>query len=155
MIATASSRDFERQEKLGVDAVYDYRDPEVVAHLRSHRPFRYLFSASGDAVSHKAFAQLLEPDGGRFASVLPVQVKVPSNVEGIYTAFSMTTQTEGHEAFRNWWYGAYLPRVLSSGSVEPVALIERIGGLSALQEASKAVSDGKVKGKVIINPSEK
>lgn len=151
---TASSRDIERQMKLGATEVVDYRDVDVVDKLRKSGPYKYLFTASGDAASQKVLASLLEPNGGAFASVLPSTVELPANVNVIYTAFSQAAQKEEYSEWRDWWYQEYLPRVFSESLVEPVRFTKVDGGLSALQQASQDVFDGKIKGKLVINPQE-
>ncbi|EUC27879.1 hypothetical protein COCCADRAFT_41509 [Bipolaris zeicola 26-R-13] len=154
VVVTASPRDVERQTKLGASEVVNYKDTDAVAKLRSLGPYKYLFTASGDAASQSALASLLEPTGGSFASVLPGAVELPANVNLIYTAFSQAAQKEEYSEWRDWWYQEYLPRVLSGGLVEPVRFTKVQGGLSALQHSSQDVFDGKVKGKLVIDPQE-
>ena len=131
----------------------DYKSADVVEQLREQGPYKYLFTASGDAVSQKAIAALL-PNGGRFASVLTSGVELPPDVEIVYTAFSQAAQKEEYSDWRTWWYHKYLPEVLSNGLVEPVMFTKIDGGLAALQQANQDVSDEKVRGKLIINPQE-
>ncbi|EMD94559.1 hypothetical protein COCC4DRAFT_54262 [Bipolaris maydis ATCC 48331] len=154
VVVTASPRDVERQMKLGASEVVNYKDTDAVAKLHSLGPYKYLFTASGDAASQSALASLLDSTGGSFASVLPSAVELPSNVKLIYTAFSQAAQKEEYSEWRDWWYQEYLPKVLSGGLVEPVRFTKVQGGLSALQQASQDVFDSKVKGKLVIDPQE-
>lgn len=154
VVVTASPRDVERQMKLGASEVVNYKDTDAVAKLRSLGPYKYLFTASGDAASQSALASLLESTGGSFASVLPSAVELPSNVNLIYSAFSQAAQKEEYSKWRDWWYQEYLPKVFSGGLVEPVRFTKVQGGLSALQQASQDVFDSKVKGKLVIDPQE-
>ncbi|KAF2683556.1 oxidoreductase domain-containing protein [Lentithecium fluviatile CBS 122367] len=154
VVATASPRDVERQKRLGATEVVDYKAADAVDRLRQLGPYKYLFTASGDAASQAALAALLQPQGGKFASVLGGQVDLPPNVERVYTAFSQAAQKEEHSAWRDWWYGEYLPRVLQDGLVEPARFSKVSGGLAALQQASTDVFKGKVRGKIIVNPQE-
>ncbi|RMZ70799.1 alcohol dehydrogenase [Pyrenophora seminiperda CCB06] len=153
VVTTASPRDNERQQKLGATHVVDYRAADVVDKLRQLGPYKYLFTASGDAASQKALATLVQPTGGKFASVLPSTAELPSNVDIIYDAFSQAAQKEQYSDWRDWWYQEYLPEVLSKG-LESVKFTKVEGGLSALQQASEDVFNGKVKGKVVINPQD-
>ncbi|RAR09013.1 oxidoreductase domain containing protein [Stemphylium lycopersici] len=153
IVVTASPRDVERQMKLGATAVVNYRDADVVDKLRRLGPYKYIFTASGDAASQEALAALAPP-GGKFASVLPSAIELPSNVDVLYTAFSQAAQKEEHAEWRDWWYQEYLPRILSEGLVEPVKYGKVEGGLSALQQASQDVFDGNVKGKLVLNPQD-
>lgn len=109
---------------------------------------------SGDAASQKALASLLQPQGGRFASVLGGDVELPSNVERVYQPFSQAAQKEENGEWRAWWYREYLPKVLQEKLVEPVKFTKKDGGLAALQQASAEVFEGKIRGKVVINPQE-
>lgn len=154
VVVTASPRDVERQMQLGASEVVNYRDADIVDKLRKSGPYKYLFTASGDAASQKALASLVEPSGGAFASVLPSTVELPSNVNVIYTAFSQAAQKDEYSEWRDWWYQEYLPRVFSESLVEPVEFTKVGGGLSALQQASQDVFEGKIKGKLVINPQE-
>jgi NADPH:quinone reductase-like Zn-dependent oxidoreductase len=144
----------ERQKMLGATEVIDYNAADVVDKLREVGPYKFLFTASGDSVSQKALATLLEPTGGKFASVLPSTIELPPNVDMVYTSFSQAAQKEEHSEWRDWWYQQYLPDVLSKGRVEPVKFTKVDGGLSALQQANQDVFDGKVRGKLVINPQE-
>jgi NADPH:quinone reductase-like Zn-dependent oxidoreductase len=150
---TASARDVDRQKRLGAATVIDYKSVDVVEQLRQQGPYKYLFTASGDAASQKAIAALL-PNGGRFASVLGSGIELPPNVEIVYTAFSQAAQKEEYSDWRTWWYQNYLPEVLADARVEPVKFTKIEGGLAALQQANQDVFDSKVRGKLIINPQE-
>lgn len=131
----------------------DYKAADAVEQLRQLGPYKYLFSASGDPASQKALASLL-PNGGRFGSTLGGDVEMPANVERVYMPFSQAAQLDENHEWRDWYYGEYLPGVLHEGRVEPVDYTKVSGGLEALQQASKEVFEGKVRGKVIINPQE-
>lgn len=121
--------------------------------LRKLGPYKYLFTASGDSASQQALAALL-PEGGRFASVLPGSADLPAGVEIVYAAFSQAAQKEEYKPWRDWWYGSYLPDILMKGAVERVKHVKVEGGLASLQQASQDVFDGKVRGKLVINPQE-
>jgi NADPH:quinone reductase-like Zn-dependent oxidoreductase len=153
VVVTASLRDIDRQKRIGASEVIDYKSAGVVEKLREHGPYKYLFTASGDAASQKALATLL-PNGGKFASVLPGAVELPQNVEVVYTAFSQAAQKEEYSNWRNFWYQEYLPEVLARNLVEPVKFTKVGGGLAAMQQASQDVFDGKVRGKLVVDPQE-
>jgi hypothetical protein len=115
-----------------------------------------MYTTSGDDVSQQALASLLQPGGGRFASTLGGDVKLPENVERIYEFFGIVTQKEGSkfEEFAKWWYGEYLGKVIADGSVEPTAFNKLSGGLGGLQAAADGVLEGKIRGKPILNPQD-
>ncbi|KAF2034052.1 GroES-like protein [Setomelanomma holmii] len=153
VIVTASPRDIDRQKRIGASAVIDYKSTDVVERLRENGPYKYLLTASGDAASQKALAALIL-DSGKFASVLPRAIELPPNVEIVYTAFSQAAQKEEYSAWRSFWYQEYLPEVLAKNLVEPVKFTKIEGGLGALQQANQEVFDGKVRGKLVVNPQE-
>lgn len=155
VVVTASPRDFERQKRLGASEMIDYKAADAVDRLRQLGPYKYLFTASGDPASQKALASLLEAQGGgEFASVLGGEVELPSNVQRVYRAFSQAAQQEEYSDWRAWWYREYLPKVLREGLVETVKYTKVPGGLGALQQASTNVFEGKVRGKLIVDPQE-
>ena len=138
---------------MGAAEVVDYKDPNVVDKLRELGPYKYLFTASGDGVSQKALASLLD-DGGRFASVLGGDVQLPSNVERVYLPFSQAAQHAEHSQWRDWYFKEYLPKVLQEDLLEAVKYTKREGGVTALQQASADVFEGKVRGKIVVDPTE-
>jgi len=154
VIVTASPRDTERKKSIGASEVLDYKAPDTLERLRALGPYKYLITASGDPTSQKTIASLLQPEGGTFASVLGGDFELPANVKRVYAAFSQAAQSKENAEFRTWWYRNYVPKVLNDGSIQPVSFIKRSGGLAALQEASKDVADGRVRGKIVINPQE-
>lgn len=151
VVTTASPRDIERQKQLGVSDIVDYKAADAVEQLRKLGPYKYFFTASGDAASQRALASLLDRKGGKFASVLPGAVELPPNVDIVYTAFSQAAQKQELGDWRAWWYQEYLPTILLSKDLVEVKYTKVGGGLSALQQASQDVFDGKVRGKLIVN----
>ncbi|PVI00145.1 putative alcohol dehydrogenase [Periconia macrospinosa] len=155
VVVTASPRDSERQKKLGASAVIDYKASDAVEKLRDLGPFKYLFTGSGDPASQKALASLLpQPEGGQFGSVLAGDVALPANVQRVYGFFSGASQLDENAEYRGWYYQEYLPKVLREGLVEPAQFTKVPGGLEALQQACADVFEGKVRGKLIVNPQE-
>jgi NADPH:quinone reductase-like Zn-dependent oxidoreductase len=143
-------------KQLGASNVLDYKSPTIIQELQALGPFKYMYTTSGDATSQQTLAALLQPGGGKFASTLGGDVKLPENVERIYEFFGNMTQKEGLQfvEFAKWWYGEYLGSVISDRSVEPTAFTKVPGGLGALQAAGDAVLEGKIRGKPIVNPQE-
>jgi NADPH:quinone reductase-like Zn-dependent oxidoreductase len=154
VIVTASPRSTSTLTALGASAVVDYKSSDVLEQLIALGPYKYIFTASGDSTSQSTISSLLQPSGGKFASVLPLSTSLPSNVEVVYTAFSQAAQKEEYSEWRDWWYGSYLPSQLSPGVASPVSYTKVEGGLSALQKASQDVFDGKVRGKLVVDPQE-
>ena len=71
VICTASPRSHPSLLALGASSVFDYKASDVLDQLRASGPFRYAMTASGDSAPQRAIAELLQPTGGQFASVLP------------------------------------------------------------------------------------
>jgi NADPH:quinone reductase-like Zn-dependent oxidoreductase len=92
VVVTASPRDAERQKRLGASEVVDYNTADAVDRLPQLGLYSYLFTESGDVPSQQAFAAVLQPKRGKFASVLGGVVDLPSNVERVYTASSQARQ---------------------------------------------------------------
>jgi NADPH:quinone reductase-like Zn-dependent oxidoreductase len=156
VIATASPRGFDHLKKIGATDVLDYKDADVLEKLRAMGPFKFMYTTSGDIASQKTLADLLGPEGGKFASTLGGEVDLPKNVERVYEFFGNVSQKEGaeFEEFARWWYGEYLGKVIGDGSIEPTSFVEVKGGLGAIQKTADDMLDGKIRGKPIINPQE-
>ncbi len=158
VIATASPRATDNLKSLGASVILDYKSPKILEDLSTLAPFKYIYTTSGDAYSQQTIAKLLRSEGGKFASVLPYKGEdpLPSNVQSIYTAFATTTQQDLPEAkkFARWWYDEYLGKVIRERIIKPTAFEKRAGGLHAIQKAADETLEGKVKGKVVINPQE-
>ncbi len=157
VIATASPRAASHLTSIGAATVLDYKSPTVVDDLRALGPYAYFFTASGDPASQHAIADLLQPQGGKFACVLPGKdVELPSNVERVYEVFNSVAQKEGSvfEEFSKWWYGDYLAKAIRDRKIEPAAYEMRPGGLGAIQKAADDVLGGSLKAKLVLHPQE-
>jgi NADPH:quinone reductase-like Zn-dependent oxidoreductase len=157
VIATASPRATSHLKSIGASTVLDYKSPTVVDDLRALGPYAYFFTASGDAASQHAIADLLQPEGGKFACVLPGKdVELPRNVERVYDVFSGAAQKEGpvFEKFSKWWYSDYLAKAIRDRKIEPAAFEKRSGGLGAIQKAAGDVLGGSLRAKLVLNPQE-
>ena len=72
----------------------------------------------------------------------------------VYDAFSMAAQKPEHAEFAKWLYGEVFPLVLGGDYLQIPKYEKRSGGLSALQDASRDVFEGKVRAKLVIDPQE-
>ena len=154
-MATASPRKFEYVRGLGASTVFDYKDDEIVSKLKSLGPYDYIMTASGDTTSANAISEVLQPEGGTFASVRAQsdEMKMPKNVQLVYDAFSMSTQKPENGDFTEWWYGDYLTGALG-GKVTPTPLEKRAGGLNRIQDACTDVLEGHSPKKLVLDPWE-
>ncbi|KAI9369430.1 chaperonin 10-like protein [Aspergillus egyptiacus] len=155
VVATASPRKFEYVRGLGASTVLDYKDDEIVSKLKSLGPYDYIMTASGDAKGAQALSEILQPDGGTFASVRPQsdEMNLAGNVHLTYDFFSMTTQKPENGDFAEWWYRDYLPEALG-GKVTPTPWEKRTGGLNGIQDACTDVLEGRSPKKLVLDPQE-
>ncbi|GKZ39012.1 hypothetical protein AbraIFM66950_011670 [Aspergillus brasiliensis] len=155
VIATASPRKFDYVRSLGASTVLDYKDDEIVSKLKSLGPYDYIMTASGDANGANAISEILQPNGGKFASVRPQskEINLAQNVDLVYDFFSTTTQKPEYAEFTEWWYRDYLPGALG-GNVTHTPLEKRPGGLNRIQEACTDVLEGRSPKKLVLDPRE-
>nr|XP_001394807.2 alcohol dehydrogenase [Aspergillus niger CBS 513.88] len=155
VIATASPRKFDYVRGLGASTVLDYKDDEIVSKLKNLGPYDYIMTASGDAKGANAISEILQPNGGTFASVRAQsnEMNLAKNVRLVYDFFSMTTQKPENSNFTEWWYHDYLPGALE-GKVTPTPLEKRTGGLNSIQEACTDVLEGRSPKKLVLNPQD-
>lgn len=153
MVATASPRKFDYVRGLGAKTVLDYKDEQIVDKAKDLGPYDFVMTASGDAAGATAISNILQPEGGQFASTLPQNdaMRLASNVKLLYDFYSMTTQKEGNENFTRWWYDDYLPKALAGG-VAPTPLEKRPDGLAGVQKACSDVLEGRAPKKVVLSP---
>jgi NADPH:quinone reductase-like Zn-dependent oxidoreductase len=156
VVATASPRAATSLESIGASTVLDYKSPTIVNDLRDRGPYAFLFTASGDPISQKSLALIMQPEGGKFASTLAGDVELPSNVERVYDSFADVTQKEGpeFEKFRRWWYGENLGKAIRGHTIKPALVERRPGGLKAIMGAADDVFAGRAKAKLVLNPQE-
>ncbi|KNG84184.1 putative alcohol dehydrogenase [Aspergillus nomiae NRRL 13137] len=155
VVATASPGKFDYVRSLGASEVVDYRDEQAVSKLKALGPYKFVMTASGDAAGAHAISDILQPEGGVFASTRPQseEMHLADNVELLYDYYSMATQKPENAAFSKWWYEEYLPVALAGG-VTPTPLEKRAGGLSGIQNACEDIINGRSPKKLVLNPQE-
>ena len=74
-------------------------------------------TAAGDAKGANAISDILQPEGGAFASTRPKshEMNLAGNVSLLYDFPSMTTQKPENADFTKWWYRDHLPVWLLPG----------------------------------------
>ena len=72
VVTTASPRNFDLVRSLGADAVFDYKDPEVVSKIKAatNDSISYAFDAISEAGSQTISAESLGPSVGKVVLVL-------------------------------------------------------------------------------------
>ncbi|KAF7375188.1 hypothetical protein MSAN_00405400 [Mycena sanguinolenta] len=79
VITTASPKNHEFLKALGADAVFDYRDPEVISKIRACKddPITHAVDCISDATTTKQVTECMGPGGGAMALVLDQPVEAP------------------------------------------------------------------------------
>ncbi|OCH84775.1 GroES-like protein [Obba rivulosa] len=165
VVTTASPRNFELVKSLGADAVFDYRDPEVVRKIKT---------ATGDSVkagfdtislkdSQIMSAQVIGPDGGKVVLVLsPIpEAKVRDDVEVGYTLiytslgrafdlrgshYPVSPEDRAHMAA----FLRKVPALVKEGKIRPNRIKLWRGGLTAIPDGLQHMREGKVSAEKIV-----
>ncbi|KAJ7678498.1 dehydrogenase [Mycena rosella] len=160
VISTASPRNHTLVAGLGADAVFDYRDPEVAAKIRTFTEGRLAHAVDciSDAGTVRQVVESLGADGGALSLVLNEPVHAP----GVRARFSLVYTLLGkafehpmpyaadaeHYAF-GMRTAALLTRLLREGKLRttPVKLVPN--GLDDVGEWLEFMKQGKVSGEKI------
>ncbi|TFK92236.1 GroES-like protein [Polyporus arcularius HHB13444] len=165
IVTTASPRNFELIKSLGADAVFDYRDPEVVSKIKA---------ATGDSITNvldaisvkdtqRISAASVAPSGGKVVLVLrrPPGVTDRKDVDFhetvIYTAlgrafawpwadYPVSDEDRAHMV----QFLKKVPVLLKDGSIKPVPVKLWEGGLGAIPDGLQYMREGKVSAEKIV-----
>jgi len=152
VVTTASPHNHALLKRLGADAVFDYRDPDVSKKISKWGEEYGGIGAALDTISEqgstKLVAQSLGSQGGNIITLLPVEstdIDAPSNVTVtrilLYSVLKENTQdfTDMHEWYRN------LPGLIEAGKLGnsiPLKLMDR--GLDSINDGLDYLRKGKV-----------
>ncbi|KAI0647512.1 GroES-like protein [Trametes meyenii] len=168
VVTTASPRNFGLVKSLGADAVFDYKDTEVVAKVKR---------ATGDSIT-KAFdtisleesqhisAGALSPRGGTVVLVLSPITEATDRKDVqfittlIYTAlgrafsFGPTVHFPVSQEDRSQIVGFLkkVPQLVKDGSIKPLPIKLWKGGLTAIPDGLQYMREGKVSAEKIVYP---
>lgn len=163
VVSTASPKNTDLVRALGADAVFDYRDPDVLASIREHNggaAFDHALAVG--AGSAAACLRLLGP-GGRlamastpvsldrlagaprlFPAMVPVFTRIGLSMAGLMArarlakvraSFIWGSSLRDDDLGQAVW-GEYLPSALASGTFRPVPAARVVGnGLASVQAA--------------------
>lgn len=86
VIATASPHNFDYLKSLGADAVFDYKSPTVAADIRAYTDNKLKLAWDCTGWGTAVSAGALSTEGGKYATIIPVEkkdlVSVNPNVDG-------------------------------------------------------------------------
>ncbi|KXS20778.1 GroES-like protein [Gonapodya prolifera JEL478] len=150
---------------LGCDVVLDYRTPGIGDQIKkaiadSGKTFDIAYDAhsgvSGDSTSFVELAQVLQPQGGIVAVVIPVpepdKAQLPSNIEAPWTLVGTAhhpTAAGGDADFAYRWF-RQLGKWLEEGKFRPNVVRVMPGGLAGVREGLELMETGKISGEKLV-----
>ncbi|KAM5538077.1 hypothetical protein V8D89_008274 [Ganoderma adspersum] len=166
VVTTASPRNFDLVKAFGADAVFDYRDPEVVSKIKevTGDSLTKGVDAIGELSSQRICAESLGPKGGRVVLVSDVKEGATQRTDVVlqpsllYTALGREFEWRGvmviprfeedlkhHvEALKK------VPQLILDGVVKPLPIKLWEGGLEAIADGLQWMREGKVSGQKIV-----
>ncbi|KAJ4480799.1 dehydrogenase [Lentinula lateritia] len=163
VITTASSRNHELLKKLGADAVFDYRDNEVVSKITTFCGDNGLNVAIDCASNDESISLIAQCIGDRkesyIALVLPVEVKakhIRSDFTYVYTLLGKPTKDKynypaipEHYVLGKWCAGL-LSHLVKQGTLSTVPIRVVPNGLADAQYWINYQEEGKVRAEKIV-----
>jgi len=150
---TASSHNHEALKALGVEAVFDYKDPEVSKKLKdaSNGKIKICLDGISEYGSTKLAAAALSDEGGTIATLLPVKDELPPGIKLVspllYRILDVNNAEERADIAE--WHKV-LPKLLSNGHLKIQNIDHKKGGLDAIPVGLEELKQGKVSGKKIV-----
>jgi NADPH:quinone reductase-like Zn-dependent oxidoreductase len=150
---TASKHHHETLKALGVEAVFDYNEPEVSKKIKSlsNGSIKIAFDGIGVNGSTKLTAEAMSDAGGKIVTIVTGYKDIRPDVEVehtlIYSVLDAKNVVERADIVE--WH-KLVPEFLSSGKLRIHNLDHKKGGLDAIPEGLQELKDGKVSGKKIV-----
>ncbi|EIW60398.1 GroES-like protein [Trametes versicolor FP-101664 SS1] len=166
VVTTASPRNFELAKSLGADAVFDYRDADVVAKIKQ---------TTGDSVtkaldaislkeSQRISAEVIAPTGGKVVLVLGPEAGATDrkDVQFILTLIYTSLGREfgfgpgshypvsSEDRAQMVEFLKKVPQIVKDGAVKPPAIKLWEGGLGAIIDGLQYMREGKVSAEKIV-----
>ncbi|KAI0665297.1 GroES-like protein [Cubamyces menziesii] len=166
VVTTASPRNFEYVKSLGADAVFDYKDPDVVTKIKQ---------ATGDSItkaldaislkdSQRITAEALAPSGGKVVLVLQPIPDATSRKDVeffptlIYTALGRAFDFGPSKRFpvspddreQIVEFLTKVPQLVKDGAIKPPSIKLWEGGLAAIPDGLQYMREGKVSAEKIV-----
>ncbi|KZP24623.1 GroES-like protein [Athelia psychrophila] len=151
---TASKHHHEALTRLGADAVFDYRDPEVAQKIKaaSGGAIRVALDGISEFGSTVLAAQALSDEGGKVVSLRGrLEEEYPANVEIVPTLIYsvLEEKNEVDRADIAEWH-KYLPKLLEDGKLRVHNIDHQSGGVEAIPGGLAKLREGKVSGQKIV-----
>ncbi|KAH9941947.1 GroES-like protein [Amylocystis lapponica] len=163
VVSTASPRNFELVKSFGADAVFDYKDPDVVEKIKSVTgdSIRSVFDTISDATTQGISVRAVAPGGGKVVIVLGPEANPRTDVQVIptliYTSlgrtfnfgptkFAASPEDKAHMAA----FLVKVPQLISEGKIIPNKVKVWDGGLSAVKDGLQYMREGKVSAEKIV-----
>lgn len=166
VVTTASPRNFELCKSLGADAVFDYRDPDVVKKIKEatgdsiHKALDAISEASSQKITIEAFA----PGPGKIVTILPPKdearaLRQDVTIQGtlIYTSLGREFDLRGsvypaspEDRAHMAQFLKQVPELVSSGKIKPNRVKLWEGGLYGINDGLQYMIEGKNSGEKIV-----
>ncbi|RPD66609.1 GroES-like protein [Lentinus tigrinus ALCF2SS1-7] len=167
IVTTASPRNFELVKSLGADAVFDYRDPEVVAKIKAVTgdSLTRVFDAISEVDSQRISAASLGPAGEKIIVLLSPQPGATDRTDVefcetlVYTALgrafawpslNQTYPVSESDRAHMVQFVRNLPGLVKEGAIRPLAVKLWEGGLAAVSDGMQYMREGKVSAQKIV-----
>ncbi|KAI0362627.1 GroES-like protein [Trametes cingulata] len=166
VVTTASPRNFDLVKSLGADAVFDYKDPDVVKKIKEVTGDSV--TKAVDAISLKESqgisAEVLAPSGGKVVLVLGPAKDATSRKDVqfiptvIYTALGRAFTFNPGQHFdvapedraQIVEFLKKVPQLVKDGAIKPAAVKLWEGGLAAIPDGLQYMREGKVSAEKIV-----
>jgi len=151
VVSTASPHNFELLKKLGADAVFDYKDPDVVSKIKEWGAAHGGLTAALDNISEhgstKLVAQSLSEKGGKVIILLAVKQEGegwPENVEinHILLYSILKRNTKDFHDIHEW--NTHLPELIESGKIKNTNPLKILNGFEAIEGGLDLLRSGKM-----------
>ncbi|RPD66616.1 GroES-like protein [Lentinus tigrinus ALCF2SS1-7] len=165
VITTASPRNFALVKSFGADAVFDYRDPEVVSKIKAATgdAVTKVFDAISEESTQRISAASVAPSGGKVVLLLRSKPGVTDRTDVefdetlIYTAlgrafawpskhYPVSEEDRAHMV----QFLKKVPGLVKEGSLKPLPVKLWEGGLSAVPDGLQYMREGKVTAEKIV-----
>jgi len=150
---TASSQHHETLKALGVDEVFDYKDPEVSKKIKdaSNGSIKICLDGFSEHGSTKLAAEAMSDEGGTIITLLPVEDEIRSGINLVFSRLHRImdpNNTEERTDIVEWH--KVLPKLLNDGFLRIHNIDHKKGGLAAIPAGLEEFKQGKVSGKKIV-----
>ncbi|KAF2870417.1 chaperonin 10-like protein [Massariosphaeria phaeospora] len=155
VFATASPHNFDFVKSLGADQVFDYRDQDIGAKIRSASKdnLRLVFDTIGEKGAPEIAAAALSSKGGHYSSIVGVKEFPRADVTNRYTMAYTALGEKFNDAFpasqEDFEFGVKFWRIaeelINSGKLKPHPADVR-GGLDEIPKGLQDLKDNQVSG---------